>query len=199
MILLIVFLLTMPLKSDFIQGIVVKSSEIKIVQWDNPRWIFRIMDKDITENIKKITSWIDVINKEKIKKYLSDSEYVFVHGHFIENQIELYFQYAEFRKLHHNLESHRTDPDNMKNTNKPRKIYRIDCVSVGEIQSIVKGGSSHNICINGLETSILKVDYSEDLLLKKPLNKVIKIKSPCLHLGPFISKHQLRIIVDGLR
>jgi len=176
MILLIVFLLTMPLKSDFIQGIVVESSSINIAQW-----------------------WD---SKEKIKKYLDGNKYVFVHGHFIENQIELYFRYAQFRKLHHNLESHNTDPDNMEYTDKPRKTYRIDCVSVGEIQPIVKSGSSHNICINGLETSILKVDYSEDLLLKKSLNKVIKIKSPCLHLGckePFISKYQLRIIADGLR
>jgi len=182
MILLIVFLLMMPLKSDFIQGIVVESSSIKIAQW-----------------------WD---SKEKIKKYLDDSQYVFVHGHFIENQIELYFWYAQFRKLHHNLESHNTDPDNMKNTNKPRKTWRINCVSVGEIQSkvmAVDGSydiSSHNICINGLETLVLKVDYSDDLLFKKPLDKFIKIKAPRFHLGckkPFISKHQLRIIVDGLR
>jgi len=167
--------------SNFIKGIVVESSSINIVQWDN---------------------------KEKFKKYLSDSEYVFVHGHFIENQIELYLQYAEFRKIHHNLESQMADGDTWKIDDKPIKIWEIDCVSVGEMiqQKTRNEGErlmgSYKVCINGLEASIVKVPYSNELLIKKPLDRIIKINSSCFHLGckkPFISEHQLRIIVDGLK
>jgi len=161
-------------KSDdtSIQGIVVEAKEIIILEW-----------------------WD---SKDTIINYLKGSQYIFVHGHFKENQvkqIELYFQYVEFRKIHHTLESFRRDPDmdskdtiiNYLKVDKYGKIWDIDCVHIGVI-------GSYNICINWLETPIIKVA----LLQPKPLNKVITIKA-CRHPGRLISKNQIRGIVDGLQ
>ncbi len=165
MILLILSLL-LPLKSDVtsIQGIVVESKEITILEW-----------------------WD---SKETIINYLKGSRYIFVHGHLKEKQIELYFQYSEFRSLHYSLENKHLDPDTWK-VDKPGYTLDIDCVHVGVI------GPLNKVCINGLETLIIKVEYIDALLRPKPLNKVITIKAACVHSGKLISEQQIRSIVDG--
>ena len=98
-------------KSDLMQGIVVESKEINILEW-----------------------WD---SKETITNYLKGSQYVFVHGHLTENRIFLYFQYAEFRSGHYSLENRHLDPDTWK-VDKPGYTLDIDCVHIGVVGPLNK-------------------------------------------------------------